>query len=231
MKPLADIIVVGTDTGIGKSVVSLLLMQLLNAKCYHPFYLKPFQTGCIDPYDTDSDAAFVYRHTAALKGKDCAQSVMYCHPNPKAPFFAARDAGESIDVDHVYRAIEQKRSVYSPLIVETAGGLQVPVTGDLTVMDLIPRLNCRPILVARAGLGTINHTLLSIKAMQQRNIVPLGVLFVQSVHPPTDPVMIAENMEAIEKFSRIQVGGEIPFIADFSTPAAQTYQPLEKLLF
>lgn len=231
MKPIDDIMVVGTDTGVGKSVVSLLLIQLLFDKGYVPFYLKPFQTGCIDPYDIDSDAAFVYQHTQALAKKDPAQSVVYCYPNPKAPFFAARDAGERIDAGHVNREIEKKRCIYSPLIVESAGGLHVPVTENVKAIDLILTFKCRPILVARAGLGTINHTLLSIEALQHRKIEPLGVLFVDSVHEPTEPEMISENMEAIDKFSGVRVGGVIPFLSDFSVPRVQTYLPLEKLLF
>lgn len=231
MKPVPDIIVVGTDTGVGKSVVALMFMQLLHAKGYAPFYLKPFQTGCVDPYDTDSDAAFVYRHTPALNEKDLATSVIHCYPNPKAPYFAARDAGESIDPDNVRRVIEQKRTAHSPLIVEAAGGLLVPVSDDLLVVDMIPMINCRPLLVARAGLGTINHTLLSIEALRRRKTKPLGVVFVESGSAPADPDMVSENMEAVEKFSGIKVGGVIPVLSHFSVPPERAYQPLEKILF
>lgn len=231
MKPVDDIMVVGTDTCVGKSVVSLLLVQLFFAKGYTPFYLKPFQTGCVDPYDTDSDAAFVYQHTQALAENDPATSVIHCYPNPKAPLFAARDAGESIDVGKVSREIEKKRSLYSPLIVEAAGGLHVPVTHNRTVIDLISTFNCRPILVARAGLGTINHTLLSIEALQHRKIDPMGVLFVESFHHPTDPAMVTENMDVIEKLSGIRVDGVIPLLSDFSVPPVGAYTPLERLFF
>jgi dethiobiotin synthetase len=231
MKPIDDIMIVGTDTGVGKSVVSLLIVQFLFAKGYAPFYLKPFQTGCIDPYDKESDAAFVYQHTQALEGKDPAQSVVYCYPDPKAPYFAARDVGESIDIGHVTREIKKKRGIFSPLIVEAAGGLHVPVNENVMVIDLISTFSCHPILVARAGLGTINHTLLSIEALQQREIDPLGVLFVESGHDPAKPKMIAENMEAIERFGGVVVGGVIPLLSDFSAPPVQTYLPLAKLLF
>jgi dethiobiotin synthetase len=179
----------------------------------------------------DSDAAFVYQHTQALEEKDPAQSVIHCYPNPKAPLFAARDAGERIDAGRVCREIEKKRGICSPLIVEAAGGLHVPVTEKLKVIDLISTFNCRPILVARAGLGTINHTLLSLEALRHREIDPLGVLFVESVHDPTEPEMITENTEAIERFGGVGVGGVIPFLSEFSEPPVQTYRPLEKLLF
>jgi len=73
---MADcLFIAGTDTGVGKSVVSVLLMQILYAKGYHPFYLKPFQTGCKNPCDADSDAGFVYEHVSALRGKHPGNST------------------------------------------------------------------------------------------------------------------------------------------------------------
>ena len=97
IKGRENIFVVGTDTGIGKTVLSLLLMQFFYARGYTPFYLKPAQTGCVDPYDIDSDARFIYQHVKPLNRKDPADSVVYCFKNPKAPYFAARDEGEEID--------------------------------------------------------------------------------------------------------------------------------------
>jgi dethiobiotin synthetase len=231
MKPIDDIIVVGTDTGVGKSVVSLLLMQLLFGKGYSPFYLKPFQTGCRSALDTDSDALFVYSHTKALARQDPSQSVLYCHPNPKAPYFAARDAGQSIDVADVRQMIEKKRRRFSPLVVEAAGGLLVPVSDDLLLIDVIKQIRCRPLLVARAGLGTINHTLLSIEALLNRGQPPMGIVFIDQSTSPSDRDLISENMAAVASFSGCQVQGAITYQADFDKPSEATYRPLEKIIF
>jgi dethiobiotin synthetase len=231
MKPIDDIIVVGTDTGVGKTVVSLLLMQLLFAKGYSPFYFKPFQTGCQDPEDVDSDARFVYSHTKALKQSDPSQSVLYCFPNAKAPLFAARDSNQPIDLAKVYRSIEQLRLQNSPLILEAAGGLLVPVLDDVLLVDLIKPFACRPLLVARAGLGTINHTLLSIEALRNRNIMPLGIIFVEASEPPTDPGQVAENLSAVEKFANCRVSGVIPTMSSFDGPPSVVYSSLEAILF
>jgi dethiobiotin synthetase len=231
MKPINDIIVVGTDTGVGKSVVSLLLMQLLFARGYSPFYIKPFQTGCRSALDKDSDALFVYSHTKVLEEKDPGQSVFYCHPNPKAPYFAARDAGQSIDVAYVRQMIEQKRRRYSPLVVEAAGGLLVPVSEDLLLIDVVKQIRCHPLLVARAGLGTINHTLLSIEAILSRGQSLMGIILVDQSMSPSDPDLISENMAAVASFSSCQVQGVITHQTDFDKPSAATYRPLEKILF
>ena len=231
MKPIADIIVVGTDTGVGKSVVSLLLMQLLLARGYSPFYLKPFQTGCRSPLDADSDALFVYAHTNALKQSDPGQSVLYCLQNPKSPFFAARDANEPIDLAKVHRSIGQLRLRHSPLILEASGGLLVPVLEEMLLADLIEPFACRPLLVARAGLGTINHTLLSIEVLRNRQIRPLGIVFVETSTPPTDPDLVAENLFAVEKFAGCRVSGVIPRLYSFDSPPSTAYRPLETILF
>lgn len=231
MKSIADIIVVGTDTGVGKSVVSLLLMQLLFARGYSPFYLKPFQTGCRSALETDSDALFVYSHAKALEQDDPGQSVLYCHPNPKAPYFAARDAGQSIDMALVGQVIEQKRRRFCPLVVEAAGGLLVPVSEGLLVIDMIKPIRCRPLLVARAGLGTINHTLLSIEAMHSRGLSPMGIVFVDASETPVDPDLISDNMAAVASFSGCRVQGVIPRLTDFDRPSGAAYRPLEKILF
>ena len=163
MKHFPDLFVVGTDTGVGKTMIALLLMQLAFKQGRKPFYLKPFQTGCISVDDRDSDAKFIYAHTTQLAKKDPAQSVIYCHANSKAPYFAAQDKGQIIDLKYVQHVITQKRQCFSPLIIEAAGGLLVPVTDNAMMIDVVGISECRPLLVARAGLGTINHTLLAIE--------------------------------------------------------------------
>lgn len=231
MKPIADIIVVGTDTGVGKSVVSLLLMQLLFARGYSPFYLKPFQTGCRSPLDRDSDAHFVYKHTEALQRSDPGRSVFYCFPNPKAPLYAASDAGCSIEPECVLEGIRHKRRFYTPLVVEAAGGLLVPLTEQLLAVDIIEQSGCRPLLVARAGLGTINHTLLSIEALRSRQITPMGIVFVDGAASPSDHNLVAENIEAVERFTGYRVSGVIPRMHDFDTPSPAASRPLQTILF
>ena len=226
----ADIFVVGTDTGVGKSVVSLLLMQLLFAKGLEPFYLKPFQTGCTDPYDKDSDARFIYEHTGALKGRDPARSVVYCYPGAKAPYIAAMQNDDTIDLDTVRKVVTAKREKYSPLVVEGAGGLLVPVTGNALMVDMVRELACRPLLVARAGLGTINHTLLSLEALRHRQMEPLGVVLLDPAPATEDPELVYENIETIRIRGDVQIGGPICGISDFSNPPPSAYAVLDNLL-
>ncbi|MBE9547757.1 MAG: dethiobiotin synthase [Proteobacteria bacterium] len=228
-KKTDNLFVVGTDTGVGKTVLSLLLMQFFYARGYNPFYLKPAQTGCVDPHDVDSDARFIYQHVEALKEKDPADSVIYCFKNPKAPYFAARDEGKKIDLETIKKTANEKSSSYSPVILEAAGGLLVPITEKLMVIDMIEITGIRPIIAARAGLGTINHTLLTLDTLSRRGIEPASIVFLDSGENGISQEMISENIEAIEKISGIKVGGTVGKIKDFSNPKQDCYQPLERI--
>ena len=228
-KKMQNLFVVGTDTGVGKTVLSLLLMQFFFAKGYSPFYLKPLQTGCNDPNDIDSDAKFIYRHIGSLKGREPADSVIYCFKNPKAPLFAARDEGKLIDVSVIESIVSQKANNHSPLIIEAAGGVLVPVVGNISVIDLITLTKGTPVIAARAGLGTINHTLLTIEALDKRGLKPLGIVFMDAGERETPPEMIRENKSAIEECSGVKVAGVIGRIHDFSQLSPDCYYPLARM--
>ena len=205
--------IVGTDTGIGKTVFSLFLMRYFYSKGFKPFYFKPFQTGCLSPIDPESDARFIYEHVPELKGKDPFISVGYCFKNPKAPYFSARNEGKGINVEWVKEIIEERKKQYDPIIIEGSGGLLVPVTKDILIVDTIKIFNASPILVAKAGLGTINHTLMSLEILEKRGIRPISVILMDKEQTPKD--MIRENMEAIEMFSGIKVIGVIKRLEKF----------------
>ncbi len=230
-KQINKIFIVGTDTGVGKTVLSLLMMQFFYAGGYTPFYLKPFQTGCRDPYDRDSDARFIYKNVEPLSEKDPAESMAYCFKNPKAPYFAARDERKvnTIDIKLIQEIVEKKVLSFTPVIVEGAGGLLVPVNEEILMIDMIRITGSKAVIAARAGLGTINHTLLSIEALNRRGVRPAGVIFMDSGENPTSRDMISENIEAIEKASGMRVAGVIGKIEDFSNPEKECYLPLERI--
>ncbi len=228
-KKIGNLFVVGTDTGVGKTVLALLMMQFFFARGYSPFYLKPVQTGCKDANDADSDARFIYRHVEPLKGKEPAESVIYCFNNPKAPLYAARDEGQSIDLSKIERVVSEKAKARSPVILEGAGGVLVPVAGKKLIVDIISLVNGTPVIAARAGLGTINHTLLTIEALEERDLKPLGVVFIDAGERETPLEMIKENKSAIEETSGIKVAGVVGRIHDFSRPPHDCYKPLAKM--
>ncbi|MGD9209632.1 MAG: dethiobiotin synthase, partial [Desulfobacteraceae bacterium] len=195
--------VTGTDTDVGKSVVSALLLQAMKNAGKEPFYLKPLQTGCRGPYDPESDAAVIAARLGNNIVIDPAESTLYCLPQPKAPWLAGINANQNIEPDQLFDRINTVRNKKSALVIEGAGGLMVPITADFLMLDLMARLAMPVVLVARDNLGTINHTLLSIAALIDRNIPIQGVLLTASAQNPTSPEMVEENKMAIEHFGGV----------------------------
>jgi dethiobiotin synthetase len=179
------IVVTGTDTDVGKTVFAAALTQALGAH-----YWKPVQAG-LDP---GSDAG-----TVAALGVPAARILpeAYRLATPCSPHLAAEIDGIAIDPDRLTPPV-----VVGPLIVEGAGGALVPVTRSLLYADLFARWGHPVLIVARTGLGTINHSLLTIEALRHRGVPILGVAF------NGDPV---EDSEAtIAAFGNVRRLGRLP---------------------
>ena len=225
--------VCGTDTGIGKTMVSLLLMRALFARQETPFYYKWLQTGCTGPYDDDSDARFIYSRTPQLAAHDPAQSVGWCFRNPKSPYHAALDDGVRLKKEELMTALANVCGAHETIVTEAAGGLMVPAVADATILDLMAAAASAqgfvPVLAARDSLGTINHTLLSIAMLKAKGIPPLGVFLVETPQP-ADPALVRENREAIEHASGVPVLGVVPRLADAYNPPAEALAPFMDFL-
>ncbi|KPA11272.1 ATP-dependent dethiobiotin synthetase BioD [Candidatus Magnetomorum sp. HK-1] len=226
----SGIFIVGTDTSVGKTVVSLLLMQFFYKYGIPPFYLKPMQTGCKSPTDTESDARFIYEHIPELKFQNPKNSILYCFKTAKAPLFAAQNESSKIPFFDMINTINQKIEDHAPVIIEGAGGLMVPIDQTNLIIDLISNINAIPIIVGRAGLGTINHCLLTIDALKIRSINPLGVILSDSGALPVSDEMLKENIEAIENFSKVKVLGVIKKIDNFNYILDEYFEMIKKIL-
>ncbi|SCA54884.1 ATP-dependent dethiobiotin synthetase BioD [Candidatus Terasakiella magnetica] len=193
--------VTGTDTDIGKTVVSALLTKQLDA-----FYWKPVQSGTNEAHDKED----VQRICDIPKEKilPCAYELS----EPLSPHEAARLDNVEIDFNKIV-----KPKVTSSLVIEGAGGVFVPLNNDFMMIDLIRKMECEAIIVARSGLGTINHTLLTLNALKQYDIPVKGVV----LNGPLNQ----GNKNAIEQFGDVRILGEIPFIEDMD------FSSLEKPVF
>ena len=181
--------VTGTDTGIGKTVVSAVLCLKLQAT-----YFKPIQTGA------DSDTETV-RH---LSGAPAIPPV-YWFPDPLSPHAAARNAGQAIDLGQIQLPAGQ------PLIVEGAGGVMVPLNDQHLMLDLMVSLGLPVVVVASTRLGTINHTLLSLQALKDRGCKVHGVVQVGSEEPISH--------QAIEQFGKVPVLFRLPLLDEVTPHA------------
>ncbi len=181
------IVITGTDTDIGKTVFAAGLTSALGAR-----YWKPVQAGLAD----GSDAASV----VAL-GVPASHVVpeAYRLTTPCSPHLAAEIDGIAIDPDRL--ALPQ---VDGPLVVEGAGGVMVPVTRDLIFADLFARWGKPVVLVARTGLGTINHSLLSIEALRSRGVPILGIAFVgDAVEDSETTIATLGNVRRLGRLPRL----------------------------
>lgn len=177
-----EFFVTGTDTGIGKTLVSGMLMSALDAT-----YWKPIQAGL----DEETDTEFVQRVSEADQSRIIQER--YRLETPMSPHAAADIDGVKISLnDFELPEYETKH-----LIIEGAGGLIVPINWENTVLDMIERLKLPVLLVARSSLGTLNHTLLSLKALRDRQIEVFAVVLNGEKHP--------SNKETIERFGDIDV--------------------------
>ncbi len=170
---MSVLVVTGTDTGIGKTVFAAALAGLLGAH-----YWKPIQAG-IDP---EGDKETV----AALSGlpADRILPEAYRLATPASPHLAARIDGVEITFDRL--ALPQ---VDGPLVIEGAGGLMVPISERLLMIDLFAHWLEPVILCARTGLGTINHSLLSIEALRARNVPIAGIAFIGEPHEENERIV------------------------------------------
>ena len=164
---MQPIFITGIGTGIGKTVVSAIVTEALEAN-----YWKPVQAG----FDEGTDAVTV---------KDLLSNTStIIHPEiyklklPASPHIAAREEGIRIDVETIYQAYSQVTINNNPLtIIEGAGGLLVPLNEEDFVLDLIKKLNAKVILVSRNYLGSINHSLLTASVCKANKIDVLGWIF------------------------------------------------------
>lgn len=180
-----QIFVTGTDTSVGKTVISSWLVMRMNAH-----YWKPIQTCA--PHEED-DSQIVQRITN-LPANRIIPSI-YSFTRPVSPHLAAKLAGQAID----FEAIILPKT--SPLIVEGAGGVMTPINDNYKMIDLIKKFNILTAIVARSTVGTINHTCLTIEALRSRNIPIWGVIM-------NGPKNI-DNKQAIEKYGKVKVLAEL----------------------
>lgn len=192
--------VTGTDTNVGKTFVTCALARRAVALGHRVFAFKPIESGCAARPDgrlIGADQELLV--AAAGDWQQGALRGLYQLPLPLAPLVAAEAAGTLIDLDHVVRTAREgaAASAASLVLVEGAGGWRVPITPSTDMATLAGRLGLPVIVVARAGLGTINHTVLTIEAILRDGLAVSAV--VMSRRPEDDPTSTERNRLEIRR--------------------------------
>jgi dethiobiotin synthetase len=183
-----DLFITGTDTGVGKTVLSALLVASLNRR-----YWKPIQTGAVEGTDRES----VMKLAEVPQERTHPEAFLF--DPPLSPHLAAEQQGTRIDLEAIHRPEDPE-----PIIIEGAGGVLVPINEQVLMLDLMRQLDARIIIATRTTLGTINHSLLTIAAIRNARLEVGGVVMVG--HENSD------NRQAIERYGNVAVVGTVPWL-------------------
>ena len=205
--------VTGTDTGVGKTLAAAALCRADRTAGRTVLYVKPVQTGL--ERAQAGDAAFV---AAAAK-----VPVLEClrFPEPLAPAVAAERAGAVVDVDGLLTDLEKAGDGFDRVVVEGAGGLLVPLWGDVTMADLAEAIGAGLVIVTRPSLGTLNHTALTLEAAMTRGL-PVDGLIISGW--PDDPGVTEEtNLDRLSAMAPVL--GLLPIYPGLDTADPGTAPP------
>jgi dethiobiotin synthetase len=206
------VLVTGTDTGIGKTVVTCALAAALAARGTRVGVVKPVETGCprsgtdLVPEDATALAA------AAADPAPLAAVCPHRLADPLAPMLAAERAGVAIDVAALAAHLHSRATGVDVLLVEGAGGLLVPLTRGASFADLARRAGARVLVVVGSRLGAINHALLTLAVLEARGLPIAG--YVTNRLGPDDDLAVATNDELLRRLTPVPCLGVVPWTAD-----------------
>ncbi len=190
-------IITGTDTDIGKTVFSAALMLGLEEAGHCPHYWKPVQSGVEDIVDTKR----VQQLTRL--SNECFLPEAHIFSEPLSPHRAAELDNAILDIKEL-QSLDNIPKCDGSMVIEGAGGLMVPLTRENLQINLYKKWDIPLILCARTGLGTINHTLLSLEAIWSRKIPLKGIVFIGDEN--------IDNIRTISEFSHVKILGHLPML-------------------
>jgi len=212
--------ITGTDTGIGKTVVTAALQAVLHHQGCSTGIMKPIETG-VDAHcssSANSDAKFLLE--ASGLDDDLSDICPIRLKTPAAPYQAALMENIEIDISRILTAYQRLAEKYSIMLVEGVGGLLVPISKNYAVIDLIGDMGLPVIIVAGYQLGTLNHTLLTLRNLKEKSLTVAGVIMTQMDPEPLSEVE-ARQPELLAELSGVPILGELPYMENLSTDSFQ----------
>jgi dethiobiotin synthetase len=209
--PIPGLLITGTDTGVGKTLVAGAIAHWFRRRGKRVAVCKPCATGCVHRREglVSEDAEFL-AHCAGTPHPPhlvCPQ----CYAEPLAPAVAAERAKQPLDWPAIDRAVQSMAADAGVMIVEGIGGILTPMDAKSTFLDVAAWLKLPAVIVARPGLGTLNHTLLTCLALRSRNVPIAGVVI--DGYPARTPSAAEEtNPRAIEKWGKTSVLCVVPHV-------------------
>ena len=207
------VMVTGTDTEVGKTVVAAGLARFLRGQGLDVGVMKPVASGAVESASGRRVSSDVVALMTAAGCSDPVEWVNpYCFVPPVAPALAAELEGVSVDRERIDDCYERLCNRHDLTVVEGAGGALTPVAANLSVADLAQRLRIPALIVSRAGLGAINHTVMTFECLRSRGVECLG--FFLNRYPPTPDLAERTNADRIAAITGALHLGSIPELAD-----------------
>ena len=207
--------VTATDTGVGKTEIACAILRAARAAGLDAVGMKPAQAG--DSPGEPSDAERL--RDASDRVEPLEAICPYSLAAPLAPAVAARLEGRTIELPRILDAARALAARHAAVVVEGAGGLLVPLTERETFADLAVALALPVIVVARAGLGTVNHAALTVEALRRRGLDVAAIVLNRTT--PADDPSVPHNAAEIARLTGVKVVGPLAFKADIAARAAE----------
>jgi dethiobiotin synthetase len=226
------IFITGTDTGVGKTLIAGAIAQILSDDGLKAGVFKPIATGCHNKSEhlISSDAQFLAGCTKMQLPLETINPIRY--KTPAAPVVCAEHEKRPINFKDIVEPFKFISKESDLVIVEGIGGVRVPLTEDIDLLALAAEFNMPIVIVARAVLGTLNHTLLTIDAVRNAGLEIAGVI-ISGMNPKTEDIAEKTTEETIIKCAKIDVMAVVPFDNQADTeknkPSKLAYFALEDI--
>lgn len=212
---LRGVFVTGTDTGVGKTVVTATLVAALRRRGIDAVPVKPIQTGCEDGPGGLAAPDLEFALTRNGLDPERSEQDLMCpcrFRDPCSPHLAAGRENVRISIDRIVHASRRLAERHQAIVVEGAGGILVPITEEETMADLMAALGLPVVLVARPTLGTLNHTLLSLAELSRRTLCVGGLVF-NRPEPGPRGYIEDDNRATLARLGGVPVLADLPFRA------------------
>jgi dethiobiotin synthetase len=196
--------IVGTDTGVGKTVIACALLHYLRDKGVNVGAFKPVESG------GRQDSAMLLQASGADDSIELVNP--YSFRAPISPHQAAEEEGRAIDIAVILDAFDNLKERHDFIVAEGAGGLLVPLGPGYLIADLVGELGLPLLVVARGAVGTINHTLLTVKHAESLGLEVAGIII--NNEKPTPKTEAVSRPEDLARYTCVPLIGRFPYIED-----------------
>jgi len=217
--------ITGTDTGVGKTIITAALIKAAEFLGLSACGMKPIETGCLksklkvksskfkvkEEVLIPSDGMFLRKIACMNDHIDLVTPIRF--QNPLAPFPASEIEGVTVDIDKIKKAFSELSKKYDAVFVEGIGGLLVPIKKDYSVLDLAKDFGLPMIVVSKPGLGTINHTMLTVNYAIKEGLPVAGIIINHS-QPSKSSLAEKTNLEVIRQLSTVPLLGIFPYLKE-----------------